>query len=71
MTRKKHYLPDISSILYLARMGKHHTNVYRFTMTMNEEVDPVLLHQDFIQISLVIDKFPAEALFRSKKIQEY
>ena len=40
MTRKKHYLPDISSILYLARMGKHHTNVYRFTMTMNEEVDP-------------------------------
>lgn len=55
MTRKKHYLPDISSILYLARMGKHHTNVYRFTMTMNEEVDPVLLQK---AVEIITPRFP-------------
>lgn len=55
MTNKKHYLPDISSILYLARMGKHHTNVYRFTMTMSEEVDPVLLQK---AVEIITPRFP-------------
>ncbi len=38
-------MPDISSILYLALARKTYCNLYRFTMTMNEEVDPVVLQK--------------------------
>lgn len=41
----KQFKPDISSILYLALARKSHSNLYRFTMTMNETVDPTLLQQ--------------------------
>ncbi len=43
--RKKTFDIDNSAILYLALMRKRHTNVYRFTMTMTERVDPDCLQQ--------------------------
>ena len=39
------YAIDNSAILYLALMRRRHTNSYRFTMTMREEVDPAVLQQ--------------------------
>ena len=39
------YAIDNSAILYLALMRRRHTNTYRFTMTMREEVDPDILQQ--------------------------
>ena len=39
------YAIDNSAILYLALMRRRHTNIYRFTMTMKEEVDPEILQQ--------------------------
>ena len=39
------YAVDNSALLYLALMRKRHTNVYRFTMTMKETVDPDILQQ--------------------------
>lgn len=39
------YAVDNSALLYLALMRRRHTNTYRFTMTMTEEVDPVALQQ--------------------------
>ena len=39
------YAVDNSAILYLALMRRRHTNTYRFTMTMREEVDPELLQE--------------------------
>ena len=39
------YAIDNSAILYLALMRRRHTNSYRFTMTMREEVDPDVLQQ--------------------------
>ncbi len=43
----KHRIFDIdnSAMLYLALMGRRHTNVYRFTMTMHEAVDPQALQE--------------------------
>lgn len=34
---------DNSTILYLALIRKHHTNIFRFTITLTESVDPQLL----------------------------
>ena len=39
------YAVDNSALLYLALMRKRHTNTYRFTMTMAEEVDPDALQR--------------------------
>ena len=39
------YAIDNSAILYLALMRRRHTNTYRFTLTMREEVDPDILQQ--------------------------
>ena len=39
------YAVDNSALLYLALMRRRHTNTYRFTMTMTEEVDPDILQQ--------------------------
>ena len=39
------YAIDNSAILYLAQMGRDHTNVYRFTMTMTEPVCPEILQR--------------------------
>ena len=44
MTRTS-YAVDNSAILYLALMRRSHTNSYRFTVTMDEEVDPNALEQ--------------------------
>lgn len=41
----KTFSVDNSAILYLALMRKQHTNAYRFSMTMKQEVDPALLQQ--------------------------
>ena len=44
MTRTS-YAVDNSAILYLALMRRSHTNSYRFTVTMDEDVDPNALQQ--------------------------
>lgn len=36
----KKYAVDNSSILYLSLIRKHHTNIFRFTITLKERVDP-------------------------------
>ena len=36
---------DNSAILYLALIRKDHTNIFRFTLTMTENIDPNLLQQ--------------------------
>lgn len=51
----KKYAVDNSSILYLALIRKHHTNIFRFTMTMNEEVHPDLLQT---AVNRVHHRFP-------------
>ena len=43
--KQKTYAVDNSALLYLALMRKRHTNTYRFTMTMRDEVDPDILQQ--------------------------
>ena len=43
--KMRRMMPDISSILYLALARKTYCNLYRFTMTMNEDVDPVVLQK--------------------------
>jgi|GEM_PF-2823334 len=48
--KQKTRMPDISSILYLALARKRYCNLYRFTMSMNEEVDPVLLQKALNQV---------------------
>ena len=49
------YAVDNSAILYLALMRKHHTNVYRFTMTMTEPVCPETLQK---AVDRVTPRFP-------------
>lgn len=39
---KKHAI-DNSAILYLALIRKHHTNIFRFTLQLTEEIQPELL----------------------------
>jgi len=41
----KKYAIDNSSILYLALIRKHHTNIFRFTITLTEDVQPELLQE--------------------------
>ena len=41
----KSFAIDNSAILYLALIRKHHTNIFRFTITLKEEVDPALLQR--------------------------
>ena len=51
----KKFAVDNSSILYLALIRKHHTNIFRFTITLKEAVDPNLL-QD--AVNKVYHRFP-------------
>ena len=46
---------DNSAILYLALIRKDHTNIFRFTLTMNEEVQPELLQK---AVDRVYHRFP-------------
>ena len=39
----KHFAIDNSSILYLALIRKDHTNIFRFTLAMSEDIQPYLL----------------------------
>ena len=43
--KQQTYAVDNSALLYLALMRKRHTNTYRFSVTMDEEVDPAILQQ--------------------------
>ena len=49
------YAVDNSAILYLALMRRTHTNVYRFTMTLKHDIDPVLLQQ---AVERIYKRFP-------------
>lgn len=49
------YAIDNSAILYLALMRRRHTNTYRFTITMKQEVDPDILQQ---AVERVYRRFP-------------
>lgn len=46
---------DNSAILYLSLIRRDHTNVYRFTLTMSEPVDPLLLQK---AVDRVHGRFP-------------
>ena len=39
----KKYAIDNSAILYLSLIRKHHTNIFRFTITMTEPIQPEVL----------------------------
>jgi len=47
---------DNSSILYLSLIRKDHTNIFRFTLTMTEEIQPQLLQT---AVDLVYHRFPS------------
>ncbi len=51
----KKYPIDNSAILYLALIRKHHTNIFRFTMTLKEAIDPELLQKAVDRVHL---RFP-------------
>ncbi len=51
----KKYAIDNSSILYLALIRKHHTNIFRFTITLTEKVQPALLQEAVNRVHL---RFP-------------
>lgn len=52
---KKHTIPhyklDNSAILHLAAMRKHHTNLYRMTLTLTEEVNPEILQKALNEVT--------------------
>jgi len=52
----KRFAIDNSSILYLALIRKNHTNVYRFFLTMSEEVQPDLLQE---AVNRAYHRFPS------------
>lgn len=47
---------DNSSILYLALIRKDHTNIFRFTLTMSEEIQPELLQT---AVNRIYNRFPS------------
>ena len=51
----KKFAVDNSAILYLALIRKYHTNIFRFTMTMSEQVDPEVLQK---AVDRVCSRFP-------------
>lgn len=46
----KKFAIDNSAILYLALIRKHHTNIFRFSVTLTEKIDPVLLQSAVNQV---------------------
>ncbi len=52
----KRFAIDNSSILYLALIRKNHTNIYRFFLTMSEEVQPDILQE---AVNRVYHRFPS------------
>lgn len=51
----KPFSPDNSAILYLALIRKHHTNIFRFTVTLTEDICPELLQK---AVDHVYKRFP-------------
>lgn len=51
----KKFSIDNSAILYLALLRKHHTNIFRFSVTLTEPIDPVLLQE---AVNRVHHRFP-------------
>lgn len=51
----KKFPTDNSAILYLALLRKHHTNIFRFTVTLTETIDPALLQE---AVNRVYKRFP-------------
>lgn len=52
----KSFSIDNSSILYLALIRKNHTNIFRFSLTMTEEIQPDLLQT---AVNRVYNRFPS------------
>lgn len=46
----KKFAIDNSAILYLALIRKHHTNIFRFSVTLTEKIDPELLQTAVNQV---------------------
>lgn len=46
----KKFAIDNSAILYLALLRKHHTNIFRFSVTLTEEIDPGSLQEAVNQV---------------------
>jgi len=55
MDTQKSYAVDNSAILYFSQIQKHHTNVYRFAVTMNEAVCRQTLQQ---ALDRICGRFP-------------
>jgi len=53
----KRFAIDNSSILYLALIRKDHTNIFRFTLTMTEEIQPELLQTAVNQVHRRLPSF--------------
>ena len=51
----KKFAVDNSAILYLALIRKYHTNIFRFTISLTEQIDPVLLQA---AVDRVCRRFP-------------
>ena len=51
----KKFAIDNSAILYLALIRKHHTNIFRFTVSLTEAVEPELLQ---IALNRTYQRFP-------------
>ena len=51
----KKFAIDNSAILYLALIRKHHTNIFRFTITLTEQIDASLLQK---AVNRVACRFP-------------
>lgn len=53
--KRTRYPIDYSAILYLAQLRRNHSNVYRFSLTMAEQVCPLCLQQ---AVDAVCSRFP-------------
>ena len=51
----KQFAIDNSAILYLALIRRHHTNIFRFSLTLKEQIQPELLQQ---AVDRVYRRFP-------------
>ena len=60
-TARTLYPVDNSSILFFALMRRNHTNCYRFTMTLSEEVCPEILQ---LAVDRIYRRFPTVIAYR-------
>ena len=64
----KKFAIDNSSILYLALIRKHHTNIFRFTLTLSEDIQPELLQEAFTPeaVAAQLDAWISDAEARAR-----